>query len=78
MEDFYIIPMSYGEAIRTIKNSNENTEEKYMCSTMYKIMSMETTNAVTKDVFKKAMAYLWNKRYEFQQVSKIAQKQPQK
>lgn len=66
MADFYIIPMSYGEAIRIIKNSDENTEEKYMCSAMYKIMSMETTNAVTKDVFKKAMAYLWNKRYEFE------------
>lgn len=63
--DFYIIPMSYREAISVIKNSSESTEEKIMCSAIYKIMSMETINAVTKDTLKKAINYLFNKRYEF-------------
>ena len=63
--DFYIIPMSYEKAISVIKNSNENTEEKIMCSAIYKILNMETINAVTKDTLKKAVNYLFNKRYGF-------------
>ena len=63
--DFYIIPMSYEKAISVIKNSNENTEEQIMCSAIYKILSMETINAVTKDILKKAVNYLFNIRYDF-------------
>lgn len=63
--NFHIIPMSYEKAISVIKNSDENTEEQIMCSAIYKIMSMETINAVTKDTLKKAVNYLFNKRYEF-------------
>ena len=63
--DFYTIPMSYEEAISVIKNSNENTEEQVMCSAIHKIMSMETINAVTKDVLKKAVKYLFDKRYVY-------------
>ena len=62
--DFYIIHMSYEEAIGIIKNSSKDTEEKMMCSAIYKIMSMKTINAVTKDTLRKAIVYLFNKRYE--------------
>lgn len=62
--DFYIIPMSYVKAIETIKNSDENTEEKLMCSAIYKVMSMETINAVTKETLIKAVKYLFDKMYD--------------
>ncbi len=58
--DFYIVPMSYERAISIIKNSSKDTEESIMCSAIYKIMRMETINAVTKDTLKKAIVYLFN------------------
>ena len=62
--NFYIVPMSYEKAISIIKNSSKDTEEMLMCSAIYKIMSMETINAVTKDTLRKTIVYLFNKRYE--------------
>ena len=63
---WYIIPMSYEKAISIIKNSNESTDERSMVSAIYKILRMETTNAVTKDVLKKAVNYLFNKMYSIE------------
>lgn len=64
--DCYLINMSYEKAISVIKNSNENTEEQVMISAIYKILSMETINGVTKDVLKKAVKYLFNKMYSIE------------
>jgi hypothetical protein len=64
--DLYLINISYRTAINIIENSNENTEEQIMVSAIYKILRMETTNAVTKDVLKKAVNYLFNKMYSIE------------
>lgn len=64
--DYYLINMSYEKAISIIKNSNESTDERSMVSAIYKIRSMETTNAVTKYVLKKAVNYLFNKMYSIE------------
>lgn len=62
----YLIDISYRTAIDIIENSNESTDEQIMVSAIYKIMRMETTNAVTKDVLKKAVNYLFNKMYSIE------------
>ena len=64
--DMNIIPMSYGTATDIIENSNESTDEQIMISAIYKILMMETINAVTKDVLKKAVNYLFNKMYSIE------------
>lgn len=64
--DYYLINMSYVKAIRIIKTCGENTDEQSMISAIYKILSMETINAVTKDVLKKAVVYLFNKMYSIE------------
>ena len=64
--DYYLINMSYEEAISVIKNSGENTDEQSMISAIYKILRMETINAVTKDVLMKAVKYLFNKMYSIE------------
>lgn len=65
MADLYLIPMSGEEAMGTIMYGDENTEEKYMCSAIFKVICMRISNEVPKCVFEKTIEYLWNKRYEF-------------
>lgn len=64
--DYYLINMSYVEAINVIKTSSESTDEQIMVSAIYKILSMETINGVTKDTLKKAVNYLFNKMYSIE------------
>lgn len=64
--DLYPVNISYIKAIDIIENSNESTDEQIMISAIYKILRMETTNAVTKDVLKKAVNYLFNKMYSIE------------
>lgn len=64
--DLYPVNISYIKAIDIIENSNESTDEQIMISAIYKILRMETTNAVTKDVLKKVVNYLFNKMYSIE------------
>lgn len=57
--------MSIGKAIAIFEHldSDEYTiEEK--CWAIYLVLSMETTNSITKQKFKEALAWLWNQLFE--------------
>lgn len=57
--------MTNGQALTIIDNINS---EKYTINekglAIYRVLSMETTNGVTKKLFKKALMWLWHQHFE--------------